>query len=255
MTCKNCGNKYEGNFCNNCGQKASTKRFDLRGIFNEVLISFINLDKGLIFTTRQLLFYPGRTIRNYLNGRRIDYTKPFAYLFYLGAVYIILVNLAGSYTNISDSLNGMVDALSEGESDVNILLVKTLKWLSRNYVYSLLLIIPFFSLSSYLSFRKQRFNYSEHLIINSFVIGLQLFLAILLTLLQIPFSERSLTFEILNYTILGLGFLTPVWCYYSLFDSYHPVSRLLRTVFTFVVLTILIVILLIVSVGLAVAFK
>lgn len=251
MNCKNCGNNFTGNFCNNCGQKADTKRFKLKEIIDEIQASIFNLDKGLFFTTKQLLLHPGNTLRNYLNGQRVNYVRPFPYFFYLGALYIILVNLAGSYTGIGNFLKGIIDASSNRDFTGDIFLANALKWLSNNYIYSILIIIPFLSLSSYLLFRKQRLNYSEHLIINSFVIGLQLFLAALLTIIQMLFSKHTLVFEIIDNIILTLGFLIPVWCYYSLFNSYHPISRLVRILITFLVLAILLSVLLFILIGAA----
>ena len=48
----------------------------------------------------------------------------------------------------------------------------TLLWKNQTYVF--LLLVPLFSIASFLSFRKSKYNFSEHLILNLFILGEQL---------------------------------------------------------------------------------
>ena len=45
IECKNCGNKFEGNYCNNCGQQYIKQRFTLKKVIINGFTSF--LDKFL----------------------------------------------------------------------------------------------------------------------------------------------------------------------------------------------------------------
>lgn len=46
MLCKNCGNEFEGHFCNNCGQKATVKRLTYKSLADNLMHGFLHVDKG-----------------------------------------------------------------------------------------------------------------------------------------------------------------------------------------------------------------
>lgn len=89
MKCLNCGNECEGDFCCNCGQKTSTRRFQTGEILRNIIISVIGGDNKLLFTCRYLLTRPGHMIREYILGKRISYYSPAPLLVSLVAAYAI----------------------------------------------------------------------------------------------------------------------------------------------------------------------
>ena len=92
-TCRNCGNVFIGNYCPNCGQTEDTPRFTLRNAFQNILSGFFNIDNGFTRNLLEFLCRPGYMIRNYLDGHRVHYFKPFQTLFVLAALYIMAVQL------------------------------------------------------------------------------------------------------------------------------------------------------------------
>lgn len=91
--CKNCGNTFTGNHCPDCGQNRNTPRFTLRNAFQNILSGFFNIDNGFSRNLLELLYRPGYMIRDYLDGKRVHYFKPFQSLFVLAALYIMAVQL------------------------------------------------------------------------------------------------------------------------------------------------------------------
>jgi len=79
INCKNCNNLYDGNYCNHCGQSANTHEINFKSILHEVQHSLLHIDKGILYTTKELLLRPGKTISDYLNGKRVKHFKPFAF--------------------------------------------------------------------------------------------------------------------------------------------------------------------------------
>ena len=92
-TCKNCGEVYAGNYCTRCGQTYDTPRFTIRNAFQNILSGFFNIDDGFSRNLLEFLYRPGYMIRNYLDGKRVHYFKPFQTLFVLAALYVIAVQL------------------------------------------------------------------------------------------------------------------------------------------------------------------
>lgn len=92
-TCKNCGEVYVGNYCSRCGQTHDTQRFTSRNAIQNILSGFFNIDTGFSRNLLEFLCRPGYMIRNYLDGKRVNYFKPFQTMFVLAALYIIAVQL------------------------------------------------------------------------------------------------------------------------------------------------------------------
>jgi hypothetical protein len=82
MICKNCAHAFEGLYCYHCGQAASIRRITVKEILTDVVFSVIKINRGFLFTVRQLTFHPGMAIRDYLSGQRINYYAPHKYLFF-----------------------------------------------------------------------------------------------------------------------------------------------------------------------------
>jgi len=92
-TCRNCGNKYTGNYCNRCGQSKKIARFSFRYIIRNALGGISNIDNGFWRTLIELLYRPGYMINDFIRGKRVHYFRPFQTLFVLAAIYILLVQL------------------------------------------------------------------------------------------------------------------------------------------------------------------
>ncbi|OAH73163.1 hypothetical protein AXA65_08850 [Chryseobacterium sp. FP211-J200] len=59
QTCKNCGHRFEGKFCNNCGQTADTNRINYHDLKHQLTHSLFHIDAGLLYTSKQLFIRPG----------------------------------------------------------------------------------------------------------------------------------------------------------------------------------------------------
>ncbi len=75
VLCKNCGAEINQNYCPNCGNPIQLKRINGRYIAEEVG-SVINFDKGILYTIRELLVRPGKTIRDFIHNDRNRIVKP-----------------------------------------------------------------------------------------------------------------------------------------------------------------------------------
>lgn len=92
-TCRNCGTTYVGNFCGRCGQSRKTPRYRFSNAVKNILGGFTNIDNGFGRTLIDLLYRPGYMIRDFIDGKRIQYFRPFQTLFILAALYIMVVQV------------------------------------------------------------------------------------------------------------------------------------------------------------------
>jgi hypothetical protein len=237
-TCKNCNHHFKGNFCSNCGQTVNTHEINFTSILHEIQHGIFHIDKGILYTSKELFRRPGHTIREYLNGKRVKHFKPFAYIFILSTIYALLTKISHKSNFLNDLLLGMKDGATEKSDEGLGMLGEVVQWMANHYAYATLIIIPIISFSSYICFFKTKKNFFQHLILNSFVAGQRTVAFLIL----IPFIY-FVTDEELNKTIetikVFLGVCLTFWTYYQFFDALKPIKRILLTVLTYIVLAML----------------
>ena len=103
IECKNCGNEFSGKFCNHCGQTAATNKVDATFIYEDLKRTFIQFNSGFFFTLKKMFLNPGGFMEQYLQGKRIHYTKPFAFLIITCGLNVLLYH----YLHVDIVLNGI----------------------------------------------------------------------------------------------------------------------------------------------------
>ena len=93
ITCKNCNNHYEGNYCNNCSQSAKTYRITWLELAHHLPHSIFHFDKGLLYSINELILRPGYTIRDFIAGKRIYHFNPLLFLVLMGGFASFLFTL------------------------------------------------------------------------------------------------------------------------------------------------------------------
>lgn len=90
IACKNCGNHFEGKYCNICRQSAGIHRITWHELAHQLFHASFHADKGLVYTSKELLLRPGQTIRDYLQGKRVSHYNPLLFLILLGGLCTLL---------------------------------------------------------------------------------------------------------------------------------------------------------------------
>ncbi|WP_263785611.1 DUF3667 domain-containing protein [Salinibacter grassmerensis] len=94
--CENCGALLHGPYCSKCGQRAAERVVPIWHMLNEALEAVIELDMRVLWTLPKFLFLPGRLTKEYINGRRKRYIRPFRlYLFTTFVLFTVLALTAG----------------------------------------------------------------------------------------------------------------------------------------------------------------
>lgn len=229
QNCKNCNNPLKGNFCSNYGQSSQTKRINMVDLLYDFVYVLFQVDKGFFYTTKELFLHPGQMLRDYLAGKRIQYFKPFNFLLLTATICAFLA----IFLDISISYNSTW--LTDGEGLSVDKYNQINHWMLEYYGIINLALLPFTSLATFLVFRRSKYNFGEHLIINTYVTGLGLIMLILS--LPILYFIRKQSTGI--YLQLFLSSIIYLYMYMRVFSNYPFWNRFLLLLWFFVLLLII----------------
>ena len=185
-TCLNCGTKFEGKFCPECGQSADTGRFTMKFIWENLLAAFISKDGGIWFTLKNLFTRPGAMVVEILNGKRRRFFSPFPMLICSLTFYVLILSLSGSHQEYREFENKLQKAeetyIIESENDeiekdteINVTTKKVLSkilgsvvsFYNNHYTLLYMLTLPFFVIAARVCFGKanrKRYNRAEYVV-------------------------------------------------------------------------------------------
>lgn len=166
--CKNCHQTFSGNYCSNCSQSAETHRLDIHFIWHDIQHGLFHFDKGIFYSAKELFTRPGHTIREYIEGQRVQHFKPISLIIVLATLYGLIYHLLHINLMGTASSNEIIDSEKFNE------------WVATHFAWVTLATIPFYTLGTYLSFRKQNYNITELFILNTFKGSQRLFFHIFL---------------------------------------------------------------------------
>jgi hypothetical protein len=156
--CKNCGHNFHGNYCSECGQNAHTERIDAHFFMHDIPHSVLHIDKGFFYTFKELIIRPGHSIRGYLEGKRIRHFRPLAYLLLLSTI-----------STLVDKLINKIVVKEYLAKDITVTVQHSF---FQDYIsVFFILMIPIMSLVSWLIFKYQKYNFWEHLLLETYIVA------------------------------------------------------------------------------------
>lgn len=242
MECKNCGNKFEGKFCNRCGQNRRVNKLSLSSFIEEISDSVFQVNRGLFFTIKSLFTRPGHSIREFLNGQRKFYFKPIGFVLLLSTFYFFVTKIFGKSTFLVEAISGFRRGAENGaEFEHNSLILEfPTEWLIDNFAYTTLFLIPVFSLASLIAFSGKGQNYLEHIVINSYIAGQQAVFYSFFTIVDFLIQKDDFAISIGFFLALGYRF----WTFLQFYKTEKKFSVVLRLILTYVLFYIAILLLL-----------
>jgi hypothetical protein len=224
-TCKNCDHVFEGKFCNNCGQEADVKRLDfrlLRYIIQDLIFKYFH--KGILYSVKELYTRPGNTIREYVEGKRVKHFEPIALLVTIATLYGVLY----SYFHINPFFD---DTINTNSLD-NIDFTKVNLWMSNHFSLATCILLPLYSIGSFIAFKKQGYNFVEHLILNTFLASQRLILRLAVFPLIVLYNGTK-TIHTLNDILVMFDIVLIAWAYCQFFNKLPRVKSLFLSVLSY----------------------
>lgn len=208
--CLNCKQKTFGNFCQYCGQKNSIHRYSLGHFIEHDLIHGIwHVDKGVLYTIKELFTRPGNSVREFIQGKRAR-----LYNFVTLIILILAISaLIAPYIQIH-----LADLMPVESKEA----MNAVEKFSTKYPKVLILIlIPIYSFFSYLWFRKAKLNYSEHLVLNSYKTSGELIIALLFSIITMFYTNSTVLLIIYYFFVVLGGLIYSVWFYRQFFQVFN----------------------------------
>lgn len=234
VVCKNCDNSYHGNFCNMCGQSAHTHAINWHYVVHDVQHGVFHVDKGILYTLKELVLRPGQTIRHFIKGKRVDYFKPSALVFILATLYGFLYHYFDINEMFIQGTNKESQAMQQSMQ----------QWVTSHYALVILATIPFYALGSFIFFRKSGYNFIEHLVVNLYLGALKLALQIVL----FPFLYMSQGSTLMAWA-LTISMIADIvlLCYVfgNLFNMYSKAGRVIRAICSYLLGNVFVMVLVI----------
>ncbi|MEO6406040.1 MAG: DUF3667 domain-containing protein [Ferruginibacter sp.] len=195
ITCKNCNEFFEGNFCPNCGQAAKVHRINALYFLHDIPHSVLHVDKGFPYTFLQLLVRPAKALQEYLAGKRARFDRPFSYVILMSAISAVVVTQVRMLIQKLSS-PGNTSGMADHQS-----------FFSHYQGVFIFLMIPLTGLVTWLLFRKNKYNFWEHILINTYLAAQLNVLLIIIAAFSLVkfFITGSADYSI---TIFVTGFMT-----------------------------------------------
>ena len=218
MECKNCHQPLNESdkFCNACGAKIIKNRLTFSTLLFEVREHLLNLDNNRpLHTFVDLFIRPKKVVDGFINGIRKRYINPFGYMTIAVTIFglflfFFIEDYGAAMSKISTSMNG-AEVQNELSNKINGI---TLKYQSVLFF----IFIPFLALISKLVFLKnKKYNYIEHLIINTYG---QAHISIAATLIYFT----TIWFESVFGVIAGLITFVNIIYFAYLFKTLYSIS-------------------------------
>ncbi|WP_109299671.1 DUF3667 domain-containing protein [Aquimarina sp. AU474] len=216
--CKNCEHQYQGEYCNQCGQKRIIERWTIKKLFNNALTAVLNLEKGYFYTFNRLLVNPGEVVENYLNGNTVKYSNPFRYALIGIAISIFFIFTLGVWDLQVDGMVEMYRNLGIIQNDADELVMRERMGIGTKFMNFLpFFMIPFISLSSKLFLERYKLYYAEHFIMNTLLLGQATLYGVLVSI-SIYFLPDYISL------IFVLGILIAAFVYCKMFHHLFKIS-------------------------------
>ena len=236
IICKNCSQQFEGKFCNNCGQSADTQKLNFRFLIRNLRKLFLKyFHEGVLYSASQLFTRPGHTIREYIEGKRVRHIEPMSMLIMMATLYGVL------YHYFQINLFADISISDKGYEKIDFKIIN--EWISTHFSLTTFLLLPVYTLGSFIVFRKQGCNIVEHLYLNTFLATQRLLLRIAAFPLLVAFNGTQQIHTLANiYVIADIGLM--IWSYTQFFNRLTKVKSFLLSVLSYAIFYICFLVLL-----------
>lgn len=212
------------------------------------LLAILNLERGIFYTSREMIKSPGEAMRRYLFVDRSKFIEPLKFLVLTIPIYLFLtLNFfpEGSFFDgFEEGLRRSGDQQTSSEASAR--LAKVTEYIVNYSDLLLLLTVPISAFWTRILFSSYRLNYGEHLVLNAFLYGFMT----LAYIAMLPLHFFSATFA--GYVLMLAGFAYQTYFLQSFFQKGWVKSLLYSAVLLTLSMIVSMIGFIIIIVGLAI---
>lgn len=159
--CLRCGHECDTAYCPVCGQQMNVPRLSFRHFFAAMATDLYLVNGGFLYTVANLLIRPWKVIREYIHGRREDYTSPVGVLVILIFIGSIITSQFGLPTS-----NGITFTTTDSQDLLSRCVAVVLAYINENQVFvELIMPIPalLVMVAVYWNQGARKYNMAEYL--------------------------------------------------------------------------------------------
>lgn len=230
--CLNCGIELSGNYCSHCGQKTDTHRITFKHfISHDLLHGTFHIEKGMLFTAKEAMTRPGKAALDYISGKRVNYYNVFYFILILIGLNILLTHYYNEIALKIDPSRTLSPSMNEAGKSIGELLSKYAKF----FIFAL---VPINALNSFLIFKRQKLNFSEHIIISGILLlGILIISLFIISLSFIEFLGVSpIIFDVLHESFPFLVLFYVIYGYHNAFKAIYSLSSFSLRMLLFLIL-------------------
>ena len=180
--CINCAHAVAGpeqKFCPRCGQPTPVHRIDWHFLAHELEHSVLHMDRGILYSLKQLMLRPGTLLRDYIDGRRGNQVKPLLMIMVMAAAVVLLGRFVLGEGVVKAVAHADVAATVEAGSAAARHMARftaasqsVAGWINANFATFTLLLLPIEAGVRWAVFRRySRLNYPEWLVISTLLVS------------------------------------------------------------------------------------
>lgn len=196
----------------------TNKRITVKGLIEEALGALFHLERKLKRTIIDLAIRPGKMIRDYVDGKREKYQKPFGLLLIASAIHSIAFYL----THLKQ-----IPAISRSAS-FDEMYFYNIYYVQTNYFSWIHLgLLPLYTLISVIIFYRSKYNYAEWMVAGCYILSFLLLVIIPYHILNafIHFNDK-----VDFFVQLIIVFCYPIWVMFELVPQKNKWLRLIKGV-------------------------
>ena len=233
-SCINCDQTISGVFCPHCGQRRVMPRLSIRQFGHDFMDRVLGLEGMLPRTWKGLTLYPGKVLRQYIQGNRKLYVNPVSYYFFQFGFYLLMLNVLGvdmgEMIQINNVENSMQEAMGNPEIDQEA--VEQQKALQavlfKNLQFFALLQYPFIALWAMVFFSKSKYNFLEHIILPFYTYG---HLAIVSVIFGLVYKFTGY-YSMMIGLVISIGYF--VWVCMKFYQPQNKILGILKVLMVYV---------------------
>ena len=93
--CPNCGAKFTGPYCADCGQERDTHRRTIANLLGDFFEDILSFDSRILRTARALVAQPGELSCAFREGRTRAYVPPIRLYFFVTLLFFLILSFSG----------------------------------------------------------------------------------------------------------------------------------------------------------------